>query len=59
MRRLLRGHKGSIGSQREVNAREALKIIIMGIPERRRETDSRDKIGLELVQVDVEGTVKA
>ena len=59
VRRLLRRQQRSEGSQREVNAGEALKYHYYGHTREWERINSRDKIGLEFVQIDVEGSVKA
>ena len=59
MRRLLRRQQRGEGSQWEVNAGEALKYHYYGHTREWERINSRDKIGLEFVQIDVEGSVKA
>ncbi len=60
VRCLLRGKERGIGSQGEVDTREAIKTRQQSRLQGRKKTDSsRDKIGLELIQVDVERTIKA
>lgn len=60
MRRLLRGKEGGVGGQGEVDTREAIKSRQRTRFQGKKQTNnSRDKIGLELIQVDVEGTIKA
>ena len=59
VRRLLRRQQRGEGSQREVNAGEALKRPLLRAYQRVGGINLRYKIGLELIQIDVEGSVKA
>jgi len=60
VRRLLRGKERSVGSQREVDTGEAIRTLQQpDCREEKKTNDLRDKVGLELVQVDVEGAVEA
>jgi hypothetical protein len=60
VRRLLRGKKGSVGSKREVDTGEAIRMLQQpNCREDKKTNELRDKVGLELVQVDVEGAVEA
>ena len=60
VRCLLRGKERGVGGQGEVDTREAIKTRQQTrLQERKVTNNSRDKIGLKLIQVDVEGTIKA
>ena len=60
VRRLLRGKEGSVGGQREVDTGEAVRTLQQpNCKEGTKTNDLRDEVGLELVQVDVEGAIEA
>ena len=59
VRRLLRREEGGVSGQGEVNTGEAVKRSFMNPIIGRRNKNIRDKVRLELVQIDVEGDIKA